>query len=83
MCHMRDGQYTTYNVLFNCSARPRQNAMATLDKTEYRAGQTAFRKQDRLLQDLVAHVKVTMKWVDPSIRLEVTPQKRDDCDGSS
>ncbi len=83
MCHMHDGQYTTYNVLFNCSARPRQNAAAALEKTEYRAGQTALRKQDRLLHDLVAHAKATAKWVDPSIRPVVMPQKHDDHDGSS
>ena len=73
---MRDVCHICYNVCLPCSARPRKNAYATLEQSEYKAGSTALRKQDRMLQDLVAAAQEPV-WVDPTIPADVTPTKRD------
>ncbi len=53
-----------------------------LEQSEYKAGSMALRKQDCMLQDLVVVAKAPV-WVDPTIPLDLTPEKSDGCDGKS
>ncbi len=79
---MCDICHTCYNVCLPCSACPCKIAYATLEQSEYKAGSTALRKQDHLLQDLVTAAQEPV-WVDPTIPPDLTPKKSDGRDGKS
>ncbi len=53
-----------------------------LEQSEYKVGSTALRKQDRILQDLMAASQVPV-WVDRTIPPDLTPKKSDGSDGKS